>query len=115
MSPFRVCAEPRCPEPCAENSTRCEAHRLERNRETRAVFRNFYGSKRWELQRERVLSERPLCEYLENGKPCGRVGQAVHHIQELTQGGAERDASNLQVLCYRHHALVHSRRRATAT
>jgi len=57
----------------------------------RSPFDAFCGSKRWKMSRRAQLTEHPLCQFrLENGSECGAIADSVHHIVELTEGGAPR-------------------------
>jgi len=109
--PTRLCLEARCPSK-AEIRGRCRLHAREQRKATRSVNDSFYGSKAWKLTRRAKLFADPLCQFkLDDGSECGLIAGSVHHIVELTQGGAPRDQSNLQSLCRRHHSVVHAQRR----
>jgi 5-methylcytosine-specific restriction endonuclease McrA len=111
MTPVRLCLEPRCPNP-AEVRGRCRIHATEARKANRSVNDAFYSSLAWRMARRRQLFEFPLCQFLlENGRECGVVADSVHHIVELTLGGAPRDPENLQSLCRAHHSVTHAQRR----
>jgi 5-methylcytosine-specific restriction endonuclease McrA len=64
------------------------------------------------MSRRQQLYEHPLCQYrLEDGTECGTIADSVHHIIELTEGGAPRDPANLMSTCRSHHAVIHAQRR----
>jgi 5-methylcytosine-specific restriction endonuclease McrA len=106
MSPTRLCANPSCPNP-AEVRGRCRECATEARRWNRSVNDSFYASTPWRRSRARQLFEHPLCEYVENGKPCGVVADSVHHRIPIEDGGAKRDPANLMSLCRPHHTAIH--------
>lgn len=89
---------------------RCEKHAAEAAAQYRAEHPDTrpsatargYGAP-WREIRERHLSRQPWCvECMANGQ---RVkGTHVDHIAPRSRGGTD-DASNLQTLCARHHAV----------
>lgn len=91
---------------------RCRAHATQQRKWTRSVNDAFYSSKAWKLSRRAQLFAHPLCQYqLEDGTECGEIADSVHHIVELTEGGAPRDPSNLLSTCRSHHSTIHAQRR----
>jgi 5-methylcytosine-specific restriction endonuclease McrA len=111
VSPIRLCNEPRCPEPATVRG-RCARHATEQRKLTRSPFDAFYSSRAWRIARRRQLFEHPLCQYvLEDGTECATIADSVHHIDELTEGGAPRDPANLMSTCRPHHSKIHAQRR----
>ncbi len=91
MTPTRICAEARCPEPATVRG-RCDAHAKVARKANRLVFDSFYSSKPWRMSRRRQLFDHPLCQFVgDDGEECGLIADSVHHIVELTDGGAPRD------------------------
>jgi 5-methylcytosine-specific restriction protein A len=111
MSPIRLCSNPTCPNKATVRG-RCAEHAAELRKATRSPFDSFYASKPWRLARSAYLFAHPLCEYVDSdGNPCAAIAEHVHHIVELTDGGAKRDPANLQAVCRSHHAFIHMQRR----
>jgi 5-methylcytosine-specific restriction endonuclease McrA len=105
------CASPGCAEPAIIRG-RCRTHATEARRDNRSSFDAFYSSKAWKVTRNWFLFNHPLCGYeLPDGTRCGKVADSVHHVVELSDGGARRDPANLQSLCRRHHSQLHAQRR----
>jgi hypothetical protein len=110
--PLKVCNMRGCPYPAAPGKGRCVEHHAEQRRQNRSVYEAFYSGKAWGMTRKRQLFDHPLCEYeLEDGGTCGNIADSVHHIRELTAGGAPRDPANLLSVCRRHHSIIHAQRR----
>lgn len=66
------------------------------------------------MARRAQLFAHPLCQYeLDDGTPCGQIADSVHHVVELTHGGAPRDPANLLSVCRHHHSKIHAQRRGT--
>lgn len=57
----------------------------------------FYRTAGWAAIRKRQLARAPFCY-------CGAPATEVDHIKRIKEGGAKRDADNLQSLCHRHHS-----------
>jgi 5-methylcytosine-specific restriction protein A len=109
--PTRLCSSPACPEPAEVRGT-CRAHASEQRKANRSPFDAFYSSKAWKVTARRQLFDHPLCQYtLDDGNECGVIADSVHHITELTQGGAPRDPDNLMSVCRSHHSVIHAHRR----
>jgi 5-methylcytosine-specific restriction enzyme A len=88
----------------------CEEHARE---VPQKVADSFYTSSRWRWFRAWYLRQHPLCER------CQAAGEAVpatvvHHIIELSAGGAECDPDNVQALCARCHNQVHGNRKKSS-
>ena len=68
----------------------------------------FYQTPEWRALRSAVIKERgPICE------KCGAGGRIyVDHIQELRDGGAPLDRSNLMCLCSSCHVIKSGQARA---
>ncbi len=112
--PPRPCTAPSCPALVTGKSARCPRHRRERNR----AYDAQRGTKRergygpgWQKVRLAALAREPLCRFCLLGAPGEdltrfvsrmTVGTVVDHIVELARGGTH-EASNLRVLCKRHH------------
>jgi hypothetical protein len=107
----RICQEPYCPRDatsrgrCDECRKRYERERS-RARRARAGEGRLYDKKRWHLTRRRYRFENPFCEHVENGKPCGRLAEHVHHRTDLADGGDPYNFENLQALCASHHSRI---------
>lgn len=110
--PTRLCLEPRCPN-VATVRGRCADHATANRKLTRSVNDSFYSSKPWRMSRRKQLLDHPLCQYIvdDQGNDCGEIADSVHHIVELTDGGAPRDPSNLMSTCRSHHSTIHAQRR----
>jgi 5-methylcytosine-specific restriction protein A len=68
-------------------------------------------SPEWKALRARVIAQRGYaCE--EPGCGYGEGRLYLDHIRERSDGGAELDPSNTQILCPTHHALKTARARA---
>jgi 5-methylcytosine-specific restriction protein A len=52
------------------------------------------------------LSANPLCQLCQQQGTI-RPATVVHHIRELSQGGARLDPSNLMAVCADHHEQIH--------
>jgi 5-methylcytosine-specific restriction enzyme A len=112
VTPIRLCAAWRCPNPVVLGKSRCAVHAAEQRKQNRSRFDSFYSSKPWRMARRQQLFQHPLCQYvLEDGSECGLVADSVHHIVELEDGGAPRDPENLMSLCRSHHSVIHAQRR----
>ena len=112
MTPIRLCAALRCPNPVVPGKSRCAVHLAEQRKANRSRFDGFYSSKAWRLSRRRQLYAYPLCQYrMEDGSECGLLADSVHHVQELEDGGAPRDPANLMSCCRSHHSVIHAQRR----
>lgn len=75
----------------------------------------FYNSQLWKVTREQYAQSRLyLCELCGDGTP----GEIVHHKIHLTpkniNSSLATDFSNLQLLCRRHHELIHNGGAATS-
>src|SRR5678815_2883896 len=102
---LRACATMGCPHsrPCPEHDTRVLAPFSQDNK-------SIYNSKRWKQFRRKILNERPWCEdCLAKGltpnyltQVCNDTGAGlsrdVHHIVDLTDGGAPFDPDNVKAL-----------------
>jgi 5-methylcytosine-specific restriction endonuclease McrA len=109
--PTRLCGTAGCPLP-AEVRGKCRQHAAEQRKQNRSPFDNFYSSKPWRIARRYKLFTDPLCEYvLDDGSTCDAIADSVHHIKELTEGGAPRDPQNLMSTCRSHHSTIHAQRR----
>jgi hypothetical protein len=109
--PIRLCLERACPNPAAVRG-RCVEHATEARKQNRSVNDAFYSSKAWKMSRRKQLHDHPRCQYrLGDGTECGVVADSVHHIVELTEGGAPRDPANLLSTCRPHHSVIHAQRR----
>jgi 5-methylcytosine-specific restriction endonuclease McrA len=106
MSPIKLCLESTCPNK-AEVRGRCREHATEARRFTRSPNDSFYASTPWRRSRARQLFEHPLCQYVENGEPCGAIADSVHHVVPIEDGGARRDPANLMSVCRPHHSAIH--------
>jgi 5-methylcytosine-specific restriction enzyme A len=73
---------------------------------------SFYVSREWRALVKRIKFERgPWCER------CGSSKRVIaDHIIERKDGGADLDPSNIELLCFDHHAIktVEARRRRAA-
>ncbi len=97
----------------------CEVHKNSTTRTAKArhpndkwyakqCWRGKYGVRRYKLLRS------PICEFVaEDGKPCDRKAEDVHHIDgswketsnwQLFMGGV--DMQNLMSLCKPHHSEI---------
>ena len=101
----RPCRHWSCPSLTRNKNGYCEQHQekvkqVQRttNRKSNKRASPFYGTKRWQLVRDRHISLNPLC------CGCGRIGREVDHINPISQGGGETDPTNLQTLCRSCHA-----------
>src|SRR5690349_1609547 len=97
-SDVRPCPEPGCPELITRKQRACPEHRRQREAHRPQRMRGRAGV----VRREQFLLENPLCRMCHDE---GRVTAAdeVDHVIALAHGG--RDVwSNLQALCYDHHA-----------
>ena len=70
---------------------------------------SFYQSNEWRSLRDAVIRER--------GRHCARCGKEggrvyVDHIEEVRDGGAPLDRSNLQILCSSCHVVKSGEARA---
>lgn len=105
MTPLRICLEPRCPE-VATGRGRCDSHRKalerDRSRRRREVTKGIFKTKRWLLQRERVLAEQPICAICES-----KIAEEIDHIIPLSRGGAPYARTNLRGLCRDCHVERH--------
>jgi 5-methylcytosine-specific restriction endonuclease McrA len=107
MTPIRLCAEPRCPNP-ATTRGRCALHAAEHTKASRSPNNSFYASKPWRMARRKQLIDHPLCQYQDrHGQQCDRLADSVHHIVPIEHGGARRDPTNLMSLCRAHHSAIH--------
>ena len=104
--PARVCSEAGCPEPVTGRG-RCDRHRSQARKQNRSPNDSFYSSKPWKMSRRKQLFDHPLCQYADNGRPCGEIADSVHHIVPIEDGGARRDPANLMSLCRPHHSAIH--------
>ncbi|MCR4267088.1 HNH endonuclease signature motif containing protein [Nitratireductor sp. ZSWI3] len=59
----------------------------------------FYGTANWQRIAARQLARKPICEGCETAP-----ATLADHIVPIRQGGAMRDAANLQSLCRQCHA-----------
>lgn len=97
---------------CTEECFR-ELQEMGRRRRQR---RSASTKKRWENHRKRSSISGDLKRRVRNrdGNCCRYCGSPrnlhVHHIEYLSQGGANR-AINLITLCDEHHAVIHSDKR----
>jgi 5-methylcytosine-specific restriction endonuclease McrA len=108
MSPIRLCAEPRCPNPASERG-RCPAHAAQARQQNRSVNDAWYSSKPWKMSRRKQLNDHPLCQYrLDDGTLCDVVADSVHHRVPIQDGGARRDPQNLMSVCRPHHSAIHA-------
>ena len=104
---YRICLEPRCPEPALPGKGRCVLHAAEYRKQTRSPFNSFYASKPWRIARRKQLYDHPLCEYaLDGNATCGALAEHVRHMVDLKDGGAPRDPATLQSLCAPHHRKI---------
>ncbi len=109
--PSKTCAASRCPRFAAPGKPMCAIHAAEQRKQSRSPFNSFYASKPWRHARRRQLFTHPLCQHtLDDGGTCGNIADTVHHIVELTHGGAPRDPANLMSVCRPHHSVIHAQR-----
>lgn len=72
----------------------------------RKQTRRFYSMYRWQQVRKLKRSITPLCERCEaQGKVI--IGDLVHHIIPLEDGGSPLDLDNLETLCTTCHNREH--------
>lgn len=68
-----------------------------------------YWSSEWRRLRDWYRTRHPLCEEcLRQGRVT--AAEMVHHVVEISEGGAALDAQNLESLCMACHNRVHGRR-----
>ena len=86
------------------------ATRSNRSAIQRAYDRNkrknveFYHSSAWRKLRAWHVKQYPICmECKKNGR--ATPVDVVDHIEEISDGGARLDASNLMSLCHAHHNM----------
>ena len=103
--PKRLCSHPTCPNE-AHYRGRCPDHARTANREGHAN-KAIYGTKRWRMLRRKVLHEQPLCAN------CGDIATDVHHITDISAGGAIYVRSNLEALCHVCHSQITRREQLT--
>jgi 5-methylcytosine-specific restriction endonuclease McrA len=113
MSPLRICADPRCPNPALPGRSKCEQHyrTYERDRSARRrqqasdrQGRSVYRTRIYLRRREHVFTADPFCSWIdENGERCPRLAEELDHIKPLDQGGDPYSESNMQGLCREHH------------
>jgi 5-methylcytosine-specific restriction endonuclease McrA len=110
--PIRLCLEARCGERATVRG-RCAVHAAVERKGNRSKFDSFYDSRAWKMSRRKQLSDHPLCQYVDprTGTECGLVADSVHHVVELTKGGAKRDPANLMSTCRSCHSKIHAQRR----
>lgn len=95
--PWRICAEPGCPEPTQE--TRCPKHTRSNDRKY-SRHREVYNSPRWRGLRRKVLRAEPWCRTPD----CTNLATDVDHIVPIDDDpGLTWEESNLQPLCAKHH------------
>jgi 5-methylcytosine-specific restriction endonuclease McrA len=109
VSPIRLCAQPRCPNPATAKG-RCDAHRkaLERDR-SRArrdtSHKSFYDTKKWRLAARHKKFLNPICERCDEA-----LSQEVHHDPPLkvllATGRNPYDPAVLVALCKPCHSTV---------
>ncbi|MGG7524117.1 HNH endonuclease [bacterium BS0013] len=96
--------------PTAEFRTCPPPARTFANRLKADPYLGFYQSNEWRSLRDAVIRERGRC-----CQRCGKEGGRVYvdHIQELRDGGAGLDRSNLQILCSSCHVVKSGEARAS--
>jgi len=99
--PTRLCANPSCPNPATYRG-RCAVHARANEKVIQRAGRHFYGTKRWQLLRSRVLFEQPLCAT----PGCAAISEDVHHIVDIDDGGPVWARSNLEAHCHSHHSSL---------
>jgi 5-methylcytosine-specific restriction endonuclease McrA len=57
-----------------------EAERKARAEQVRPTARERGYDTKWQREREAFLKQRPICERVSNGKPCGQPATVVHHL-----------------------------------
>lgn len=95
--------------PTAEYRTVLPAPRTFENRRKADPHLEFYQSPQWRSLRDTIIRERGRC-----CQRCGKEGGRVYvdHIDELRDGGAPLNRSNLQVLCSSCHVIKSGEARA---
>ena len=80
----------------------------------RKATKRFYSSSSWHRVRALQRKRHTLCERCErDGKVV--VGQLVHHIVPIEDGGARFHLDNLETLCHACHNKEHGKVMAAAT
>jgi 5-methylcytosine-specific restriction protein A len=108
--PFRQCAVTSCKKVTQDKYCEDHAHltkeKQQRYNKSRgsAASQGYDGT--WQKVRAMYLARHPLCE---DCRGEGRVTRAslVHHVKELTKGGARLDGSNMRALCNDCHERIH--------
>lgn len=82
------------------------------------LYVQIMNSARWKTLRATKLVANPFCERCE-AEGYVRPARCVHHIIEVESGRTEQECrdlafrwSNLQSLCYQHHAEIHAAERS---
>lgn len=71
---------------------------------TKTNFDGFYQTTAWRKVRNIFIATNPLCIMCES-EGITMPGNVVDHIIPIAKGGDRFKDSNLQTLCYRHHAI----------
>jgi 5-methylcytosine-specific restriction endonuclease McrA len=113
MSPLRICADPRCPNPALPGRGKCDQHNraYERDRSARRrqrasdkQGRAVYHTAIYLRRREHVLTADPFCQaILHDGTRCPRLAEELDHITPLDRDGDPYAEANMQGLCREHH------------
>jgi 5-methylcytosine-specific restriction endonuclease McrA len=115
--PHRPCVEARCPEFARPNSSRCDEHAREYERERSRRRREEkggrpYDRKRYKVARRRVVAQPcqcagcAACTHLGGGQ-CGKLAEEADHIKPLEDGGDAFALSNLRGMCRACHVERH--------
>lgn len=108
--PTRLCASPGCPEP-AHYRGRCHNCARAQEQRTQRAGHHVYRTKRWQVLRNRVLFEQPLCPGV-YGDECGALAEHADHITPLPDGEPYA-RSNVQGLCAQCHGRKTKQEQAT--
>lgn len=103
MSPIRLCSHPGCPDRSVYRG-KCQTHARAINQATHRN-RHVYNTSKWQHTRRAIITAQPLCPGV-MGQECGAIVSDVHHITDLSKGGAPYDPANLLALCRPCHSRL---------
>ena len=108
-APLHYCKIQGCGERIPRGETYCKEHK-KREREaydrTRGSAASRGYDRKWQEVRDLYIKENPLCEDCRD-KGITKMANIVHHIVELTRGGAKYAFGNLKSLCTACHNNIH--------
>ena len=92
----------RCTTWGCRNNRPCAVHAASKTR-VRGAHQALYATTRWRVFRRIVLQERPLCEDCKANGGRLTIGNELHHVKKLADGGDAFSRENIRVLCKRCH------------